>query len=107
VVESEPKNERLVIGADFSGHVGVMREAARKVLGVTSGNRKEDKETWWNEEVQESIGRKRLVKQNWYRQSDEKSRHEYKEIRQQLKRDVANAKEKAYEELYKKLKTEK
>ncbi|KAI5098121.1 hypothetical protein C0J45_11848 [Silurus meridionalis] len=79
---------------------GVMRMAARKVLGVTSGNRKEDKEMWWwNEEVQESIRRKRLAKQKWDRQSDEKSRQEYKEMRQQVKRHVVKAKEKAYEEL--------
>ncbi|KAI5613450.1 hypothetical protein C0J50_11338 [Silurus asotus] len=69
---------------DWATTAGVMREAARKVLGVTSGNRKEDKETWWwNEEVQESIRRKRLAKQKWDRQSDEKSRQEYKEMRQQ------------------------
>ncbi|KAI5625024.1 hypothetical protein C0J50_15415 [Silurus asotus] len=44
---------------DWATTAGVMREAARKVLGVTSGNRKEDKETWWwNKEVQESIRRK-------------------------------------------------
>ncbi|KAI5100918.1 hypothetical protein C0J45_9904 [Silurus meridionalis] len=50
---------------DWATTAGVMREAARKVLGVTSGNRKEDKETWWwNEEVQESRRRKRLEKQN-------------------------------------------
>ncbi|KAI5091175.1 hypothetical protein C0J45_18381 [Silurus meridionalis] len=62
----------------------VIRETARKVLGVTSGNRKEDKETWWwNEEVQESIRRKTLATQNWDRQSDEKSRQEYKKMRQQ------------------------
>ncbi|KAI5094883.1 hypothetical protein C0J45_14958 [Silurus meridionalis] len=91
---------------DWATTAGVMREAARKVLGVTSGNRKEDKETWWwNEEVQESIRRKRLAKQKWDRQSDEKSRQEYKEMRQQVKRDVANAKEKAYEQLYERLDT--
>ncbi|KAI5624580.1 hypothetical protein C0J50_15862 [Silurus asotus] len=85
---------------------GVMREAARKVLGVTSGNRKQERETWWwNEEVKESIRRKRLAKQKWDRQSDEKSRQEYKEMRQQVKRDVAKAKEKAYEELYERLDT--
>lgn len=40
----------------------VVRETARKVLGMTSGQRKEDKEAWWwNEEVQESI-RKKLIK---------------------------------------------
>ncbi|KAI5104700.1 phosphatase and actin regulator 3 isoform X2 [Silurus meridionalis] len=31
---------------DWETTAGVMREAARKVLGVTSGNRKEDKEKW-------------------------------------------------------------
>ncbi|KAI5617297.1 hypothetical protein C0J50_23078 [Silurus asotus] len=84
----------------------VIMETARKVLGVTSGNRKEDKETWWwNEEVQESRRRKRLEKQNWDRQSDEKSRQERKEMQQQVKRDVVKAKEKAYEELYERLNT--
>ncbi|KAI5094295.1 hypothetical protein C0J45_16019 [Silurus meridionalis] len=62
----------------------VMRKTARKVLGVTSENRKENKETWWwNEEVQGSIRRKRLEKQKWDRQSDEKSRQEYKEMRRE------------------------
>ncbi|KAI5102779.1 hypothetical protein C0J45_8131 [Silurus meridionalis] len=52
---------------DWATTAGVMREAARR-------NRKEDKETWWwNEEVQESIRRKRLEKQIWDRQSDEKT----------------------------------
>ncbi|KAI5610001.1 hypothetical protein C0J50_5673 [Silurus asotus] len=91
---------------DWETTAGVMREAARKVLCVTSGNRKQDKETWWwKEEVQESIRRKRLAKQKWDRQSDEKSRQEYKNMRKQVKRDVAKAKEKAYEELYEKLDT--
>ncbi|KAI5099810.1 gastrula zinc finger protein XlCGF28.1-like [Silurus meridionalis] len=85
---------------------GVMRETDRKVLGVTSGNRKEDKEMWWwYEEVQESIMEKRLTKQKWDRQGDEKSRQEYKEMRQQVKRDGAKATEKAYEELYERLNT--
>lgn len=40
----------------------VVRETARKVLGMTSAQRKEDKEAlWWNEEVQEII-RKKLMK---------------------------------------------
>ncbi|KAI5626476.1 hypothetical protein C0J50_13765, partial [Silurus asotus] len=90
VVDGVPRKERLVIGADFNGHVGEGNrgdEEVMVVLGVTSGNRMEDKETWWwNEEVQESIRRKR-------------------EVRQQVKRDVAKAKEKAYEELYERLDT--
>ncbi|KAI5102149.1 gastrula zinc finger protein XlCGF28.1-like [Silurus meridionalis] len=39
---------------DWETTAEVIRETAGKVLGVTSGNRKEDKETWWwNKEVQE------------------------------------------------------
>ncbi|KAF7698220.1 hypothetical protein HF521_004730, partial [Silurus meridionalis] len=91
---------------DWETTARVTREAAEKVIGLTSGNRKEDKETWWwNEEVQESIRGKRLTKQNSDRQSDEKSRQEYKDMRQQVKRDVAKAKEKAYKELYERLNT--
>ncbi|KAI5099031.1 hypothetical protein C0J45_11170 [Silurus meridionalis] len=56
---------------DLATTAEVIREAARKVLGVTSGKRKEDKEMWWwNEELQESIRGKRLAKQNWERQRD-------------------------------------
>ncbi|KAI5091238.1 microfibril-associated glycoprotein 4-like [Silurus meridionalis] len=119
-IDPESNNYRLNIGGYIDGgaevrqEVGggeevlgdcgttaeVIKETVRKVLGVTSGNKKEDKETWWwNEEVQESRRRKRLEKQNWNRQSDEKSRQENKEMQQQVKRDVVKAKEKAYEEL--------
>ncbi|KAI5621014.1 separin isoform X1 [Silurus asotus] len=56
---------------DCGTTAGVMRETATK----------EDKETWWNEEVQESIRRKRLEKRNWDQQSDEKSRPENKDIK--------------------------
>lgn len=52
-------------------------DSARKVHCVTSGQRNEDKETlWWNEEVQESIQRKRMVKK-WDSQRDDESRQEY------------------------------
>ncbi|KAF7711761.1 hypothetical protein C0J45_0735, partial [Silurus meridionalis] len=87
VVDGVPRKKRLVIGADFNGHVG-------------EGNRGDEEVM-----VQESVRRKRLAKQNWDRQSDEKSRQKYKEMQQQVKRDVAKAKEKAYEELYEKLDT--
>ncbi|KAF7704909.1 hypothetical protein HF521_020195, partial [Silurus meridionalis] len=53
---------------DCGTTAGVIIKTARGVecLEVTSGNRKKHKETWWwNEEVHESIRRKRLEKQNW------------------------------------------
>ena len=54
-----------------------VRETVRKVLGVSSGQRKEDKETWWwNEEVQESIQRKKLANKNWDSQRDDKELYE-------------------------------
>ncbi|KAK3574932.1 hypothetical protein QTP86_019812 [Hemibagrus guttatus] len=168
VMESIPMGERVVIGADFNGHVGegnrgdeevmgkfgvkernlegqmvvdfakrmdmamvnayfqkreehrvtyksggsaastaeVIRETGRKVLGVTSGRRKEDKETWWwNEEVQDSIQRKRLDKKKWDMDRTEENRQEYKESQHRVKREVYKAKQKAYDELYTRLDT--
>ncbi|KAK3568613.1 hypothetical protein QTP86_010636 [Hemibagrus guttatus] len=121
VMESIPTGERVVIGADFNGHVGegntgdeedqvvlpddwestaeVIRETGRKVLGVSSGRRKEDQETWWwNEEVQW----KRLGKNKWDMDRTEENRQEYKELQCRVKRDV---KQKAYDELYTRLDT--
>ncbi|KAK3552669.1 hypothetical protein QTP86_019443, partial [Hemibagrus guttatus] len=162
VMESIPTGERVVIGADFNGHVGegntgdeevmgkfgvkernlegqmvvdfakrmdmavvntyfqkreehrvtyksgadVIRETGRKVLGVSSGRRKEDKETWWwNEEVQDSIQRKRLAKKKWDMDRTEENRQEYKELQHRVKREVSKAKQKAYYELYTRLDT--
>ena len=37
-----------------------------EVFGPSSGQRKDEKETWWqNEEEQERIQRKRLVRKKW------------------------------------------
>ena len=84
----------------------VVRETARKVLGMSSGKRKQEKETWWwNEEVQESIQRKRLAKKKWDGMGDEESRQAYKVTRQEAKREVAKAKERAVRELYERLDT--
>ncbi|KAK3521137.1 hypothetical protein QTP86_012535 [Hemibagrus guttatus] len=156
VMESIPTGERVVMGADFNGHVGegntgdeekreehrvtyksggrstqkkrqklrqalggqvllpddwettaeVIRETGRKVLGVSSGRRKEDKETWWwNEEVQDSIQRKRLAKKKWDMDRTEENRQEYKELQRRVKREVSKAKQKAYDELYTRLDT--
>ena len=83
-----------------------MRDTARKVLGVSSKQRKEDNDTWWwDEEVQESIRTKRLAKKRWDIQKDEESKQEYKEMRREAKKEVAKAKSKAYDELYEGLDT--
>ncbi|KAK3561362.1 hypothetical protein QTP86_030660 [Hemibagrus guttatus] len=91
---------------DWETTAEVIRVTGRKVLGVSSGRRKEDKETWWwNEEVQDSIQRKRLAKKKWDMDRTEENRQKYKESQRRVKREVSKAKQKAYDELYTRLDT--
>ncbi|KAK3514307.1 hypothetical protein QTP70_013636 [Hemibagrus guttatus] len=97
---------QVVLPDDWETTAEVIRETARKVMGVSSGRRKEDKETWsWNEEVQDSIQRKRLAKKKWDMDRTEENRQEYKELQRRVKREVSKAKQKAYDELYTSLDT--
>ncbi|KAK3517174.1 hypothetical protein QTP70_000567 [Hemibagrus guttatus] len=80
-------------------------ETGRKVLGVSSGRRKDKETWWWNEEVQDSIQRKRLAKKKWDMDRTEENRQEYKELQRRVKREVSKAKQKAYDELYTRLDT--
>ncbi|KAK3547474.1 hypothetical protein QTP86_021177 [Hemibagrus guttatus] len=97
---------QVVLPDDWETTAEVIRETGRKVLGVSSGRRKEDKETWWwNEEVQNSIQRKRLAKKKWDMDRTEENRQEYKELQRRVKREVSKAKQKAYDELYTRLDT--
>ncbi|KAK3520002.1 hypothetical protein QTP70_010838 [Hemibagrus guttatus] len=97
---------QVVLPDDWETTAEVIRETGRKVLGVSSGRRKEDKETWWwNEEVQDSIQRKRLAKKKWDMDRTEDIRQEYKESQRRVKREVSKAKQKAYDELYTRLDT--
>ncbi|KAK3518389.1 hypothetical protein QTP86_018463 [Hemibagrus guttatus] len=92
---------QVVLPDDWETTAEVIRETGRKVMGVSSGRRKEDKETWWwNEEVQDSIQRKRLAKKKWDMDRTEENRQEYKELQCRVKREVSKAKQKAYDELY-------
>ncbi|KAK3569438.1 hypothetical protein QTP86_030068, partial [Hemibagrus guttatus] len=97
---------QVVLPDDWETTAEVIRETGRKVLGVSSGRRKEDKETWWwNEEVQDSIQRKRLAKKKWDMDRTEENRQQYKELQRRVKREVSKAKQKAYDELYTRLDT--
>ncbi|KAK3546888.1 hypothetical protein QTP86_003816 [Hemibagrus guttatus] len=97
---------QVVLPDDWETTAEVIRETGRKVLGVSSGRRKEDKETWWwNEEVQDSIQRKRLAKKKWDMDRTEENRQEYKELQRRVKREVSKTKQKAYDELYTRLDT--
>ena len=90
---------------DWTTTAKVVRDTARNVLvRVSSKQRKEDKATWWwNEEVQESIRKKRLAEKRWNMQRDEESKQEYKEMLREAKKEVAKAKNNAYDELYEEL----
>ncbi|KAK3516006.1 hypothetical protein QTP70_000892, partial [Hemibagrus guttatus] len=92
---------QVVLPDDWETTAEVIKETGRKVLGVSSGRRKEDKETWWwNEEVQDSVQRKRLAKKKWDMDRIKENRQEYKELQCRVKREVSKAKQKAYDELY-------
>ncbi|KAK3562906.1 hypothetical protein QTP86_011138 [Hemibagrus guttatus] len=103
---SQALGGQVVLPDDWETTAYVIRETGRKVLGVSSGRRKEDKETWWwNEEVQDSIQRKKLAKKKWDMDRTEENRQEYKELQRRVKREVSKAKQKAYDELYTRLDT--
>ncbi|KAK3516927.1 hypothetical protein QTP70_028218 [Hemibagrus guttatus] len=109
-VHTTSPTTRIIVSGQrgYAPQVEVIRETGRKVLGVSSGRRKEDKETWWwNEEVQDSIQRKRLAKKKWDMDRTEENRQEYKELQRRVKREVSKAKQKAYDELYTRLDTRK
>ncbi|MCI4382172.1 hypothetical protein PGIGA_G00260710 [Pangasianodon gigas] len=108
VGESVARQHRMVVVLpdDWETTAEVIRVTGRKVLGVSSGRRKEDKENWWwNEEVQDSIQRKRLAKKKWDMDRTEESRQEYKELQRRVRREVSKAKQEAYDELYTRLDT--
>ena len=78
-----------------------MRETEKKVLGISLGWRKEDKETcWWNEEVQECVAKKSQVKTVWDMKRDEVRRRVYKKMWKKAKRAVVKVKMEAYNDLY-------
>ncbi|KAK3560574.1 hypothetical protein QTP86_010913 [Hemibagrus guttatus] len=84
---------QVVLPDDWETTAEVIRETGRKVLGVSSGRRKEDKETWWwNEEVQDSVQRKRLAKKKWDMDRTEENKQEYKELQHRVKIEVSKAK---------------
>ncbi|KAK3570239.1 hypothetical protein QTP86_017140, partial [Hemibagrus guttatus] len=139
VMESIPTGERMVIGADFNGHVCQGNTGDEEVMGkfgVKERNlegqmvvdfakrmdmavvntyfqkREEHRVTYksggrrtQNEEVQDSVQRKRLAKKKWDMDRTEENRQEYKELQRRVKREVSKAKQKAYDELYTRLDT--
>ncbi|KAK3539065.1 hypothetical protein QTP86_023506 [Hemibagrus guttatus] len=129
VMESIPTGERVVIGADFNGHVGegntgdeevmgkfgvkernlegqmVVDFAKRMDMGVVNTYFQKREEHRGDREKGAGIQRKRLAKKKWDMERTEENRQEYKELQRRLKREVSKAKQKAYDELYTRLDT--
>ena len=78
-----------------------LRQLGEKLLGKTSGNMKQGKETrWWNEDVQESIQTKKLAKITLDKDNNEENKAAYKTAKKEAKKSVAIAKARAYDRLY-------
>ena len=78
-----------------------LKQLGEKLLGKTSGNMKQGKETWWwNDDVQESIQTKKLAKRTHDKDNSEENKAAYKTAKKEAKRNVAIAKARAYDHLY-------
>ena len=78
-----------------------LRQLGQKLLGKTSGNMKQEKETWWwNEDVQEIIQTKKLAKRTPDKDNSEENEAAYKRVKKEAKRNIAIAKARAYDHLH-------
>ena len=78
--------------------------AAEEICGATKGAKHLERETWWwNEEVQESPGRKKDAFKKWQMQGGNEVKDAYKNMKREAKPAVAKAKNKAYKEWYDKM----
>ena len=78
-----------------------LRQLGDKLLGKTSENMKQGKETWWwNEDVQESIQTKKLAKITFDKDNYEENKAAYKTATKEAKKSVAIAKTRVYDRLY-------
>ena len=83
-----------------------IRDVAAKVFGVTKGNRREPKDTWWwTEEVQKAIKEKKECYKQLHREKTAENVEKYKVAKKNAKRAVSEAKSRAYDDLYHKLGT--
>ncbi|KAK3513818.1 hypothetical protein QTP70_028869 [Hemibagrus guttatus] len=114
VMESIPTGERVVIGADFNGHVGEGNRGDEEVMGKF-GVKERNLE---GQMVVDFANRMDIAVVNTYFQKREEhrvtyksgsrrtqNRQEYKELRRRVKREVSKTKQKAYDELYTRLDT--
>ena len=91
---------------DWETVIEDLRQLGEELLGKTSGNMKQGKETWWwNEDVQESIQTKQLAKITLDKDNNEENKAAYKTAKKEAKKSVAIAKARAYDRLYQSMQT--
>ncbi|KAK3517684.1 hypothetical protein QTP70_015689 [Hemibagrus guttatus] len=105
VMESIPTGERVVIGADFNGHVGEGNTGDEEVMGKF-GVRVRNLEGQMGERcwVCHLEGGKKIRRlgggmKKWDMVRTEENRQEYKELQRRVKREVSKAKQKLYTRL--------
>lgn len=83
-----------------------IRKVATEVFGVTRGNRRDAKDTWWwNEDVQKAIKEKKKCYKSVHHDKSEENIEKYKAAKKNAKKAVSEARGRAYEDLYHKLGT--
>jgi hypothetical protein len=83
-----------------------VRKEATEVFGVTRGNKREPKDTWWwNEDVQKAIKDKKECYKCLHHHRSEDNIQKYKAAKKNAKKAVSEARGRAYEDLYQKRRT--
>jgi hypothetical protein len=83
-----------------------IRKVTIEVFGVTRGNKREPKDTWWwNDEVQKTINEKKECYKRLHRNKNDENIQKYKKTRRNAKKIVSEARGQPYTELYRKLDT--
>jgi hypothetical protein len=81
-------------------------KVAIKVFGVTRGNKRKPKNTWWwNDDIQKAINEKKEYYKHLQHNKSDENIQKYKETRRNTKKAVTEARGQAYTELYRKLDT--
>jgi len=85
----------------------LITESAKKICGVTRGQRRKERETWWwMEEVQEAIQNKKMAVKNWQgNRQDAALKAAYKAACKAAKKAVAMAKINSMKLIYEELNT--
>ncbi|XP_027230979.2 uncharacterized protein [Penaeus vannamei] len=83
-----------------------LRKLGERLLGRTSRKCKPGKETWWwNDEVQESLKRKKEAEKTLDMENDDENKEVYKLAKKEAKKSVARAKARAYQVVYEDMET--